>query len=196
MRYWPWPNRSTCRTSLKRGAHKKQLIQHNRQTILQSENVQRKTSGMSNRTLGNRTQWKLIELCCSIQSGNLYIQFTALQACQVYCLLAFGSFRLSHFNHVRLSVESFRQRVRAVPYILLLNQWLKERGIKCIGIFCVMAERTREDVTEQVLARRVGVSETTRKRNRLLPVYLRVRKNTLFSPRLVNWGKVRSTDPH
>lgn len=93
---------------------------------------------------------------------------------------------MSHFNHVRLSVESFRQRVRAVPYILLLNQWLKERGIKYIGIFCVMAERTREDVTEQVLARRVGVSETTRKRNRLLPVYLRVRKNTLFSPRLVN----------
>lgn len=63
---------------------------------------------------------------------------------------------MSHFNHVRLSVKSFRQRVRAVPYILLLNQWLKEQGIKCIGIFCGMAERTREDVTEQVLARRVG----------------------------------------
>lgn len=91
---------------------------------------------------------------------------------------------MSHFNHVRLSVKSFRQRVRAVPYILLLNQWLKEQGIKCIGIFCGMAERTREDVTEQVLARRVGgwvgVSETTRKSNRLLPVYLRVRKNPFF----------------
>ena len=87
---------------------------------------------------------------------------------------------MSHFNHVRLSVKSFRQRVRAVPYILLLNQWLKEQGIKCIGIFCGMAERTREDVTEQVLARRVGVSETTRKSNRLLPVYLRARKNPFF----------------
>ena len=113
---------------------------------------------MSNRTVGNRTQSKLIERCSTVPFSLgifVYNSRRSRPATYTVCLLL-GRFIYDHFNHVRLSVKSFRQRVRAVPYILLLNQWLKEQGIKCIGIFCGMAERTREDVTEQVLARRVG----------------------------------------
>lgn len=110
---------------------------------------------MSNGTLGDRTQSNDAQLFHSVWESLYTIHGVAgLPRILSACFWVVSS--MSHFNHVRLSVKSFHQRVRAVPYILLLNQWLKERGIKCIGIFCVMAERTREDVTEQVLARQVG----------------------------------------